>query len=138
MRTIDVKYIDTRKYIAKISYCDWAESPTDWGNFSVVQFRDNDWTDYASRDDYSTESGKILPSLQAKMRAGKVFTLTYRRYSSADGGIYTVDGGLYKDIDEVDGFIEFDDEYIKNTSYEDVESYIKEVVGDADYSEEYL
>lgn len=130
MTTIQVKYIDTTKYKVTVSYDDiW----NDFGEFTdlyrIVQFRDNDFTSYESLEDYCTESGKLLPSVQAKLRAGKMFTLEYYRYSSTNGGFYRLDGGIPTgevDTQDVNGFIIFEDEYIKGTSYATRKEYARQ------------
>ena len=57
---IPVKYIDTTKYIAKIHRDNDNEPPTDWGNFTIVQFRGSDYPGYEDlgTSEYVTESGK--------------------------------------------------------------------------------
>lgn len=186
MTTIDVKYIDTTKYKVTVSYDDIWQDFSDYTDlYRIVQFRDNDFTNYESLEDYCTESGKLLPSVQAKLRAGKMFTIDYRRYSNADGGFYRLDGGIPTgevDTQDVNGFIIFEDEYIKGISYnerkeyasqdlqkytewcngetyyiniktdtglevdscggfvgsDEVDSYIKEIINDAQYEIEYV
>lgn len=185
MTTIAVKYIDTTKYKVTVQYDDmWREFSDYTDLYKIVQFRDSDFSSYESLDDYCTENGKLSPSVQAKLRAGIMFTIVYRRYSSADGGFYHLDGGIPTgevNTSDVNGFIIFEDEYIKGTSYEQrkeyakqylktytewcngevyfvnietdtglevdscggfvgsesVDSYIKEIVGDAEYDIEY-
>lgn len=110
MGNIAIKYIDTRKYKVKViqddCFQDW-EDHTDLA--TIVQFRDRDFTSYRDLDEYLTEGGKLTPAIQAKLRAGKMFTISYSRYSSADGGFYRLDGGIPKgevDSSDVNGFIE--------------------------------
>jgi hypothetical protein len=127
MTTIAVTYIDTKKYKVIVSN-DWI-----WDDFSdftdlfeVVQFRDNNKINYGILDDYLTEGGKLLPAIQAKLRAGKMFTIDYRSYSSADGGIYRLDGVVPTgevDTSDVNGFIIFHDDYAKGISYDERKQY---------------
>lgn len=110
---------------------DWdnGNDPTDWGNYKIVQFRDDDFSTYEDLDNYLTENGKLLPSVQAKMRAGKIFTLSYSRYSNSDGGFYRLDGGIPSgevDSRDVNGWIEFDDGYIKDTTYAERRTYAEQ------------
>lgn len=125
MQTIDVKYVDTTKYKVTISSDVFADNPCDWGNYTIVQFKDNDFNSYRSIDEYCNENGKLLPSVQAKIRAGKIFTFTYNRYSSCDGGYYRYPSNE-TDVDNIDGFIIFDDAYIKGISYEERKRYAKQ------------
>lgn len=120
---IPVKYIDSTKYKVKIYQEEWVESPTEWGNFQIVQFRDNDFNSYGDIADYTTESGRLLPSVQAKLRAGKMFTFNYYRYSNADGGHYKFDGSINLEPGAIDGFIILADEYIKGISYAERHEY---------------
>lgn len=122
MSTITVKYIDTATYSVRVCVDDDLDSPATWGNYTIVQFKDRDFNTYQSIDDYCTESGKLLPSVQAKIRAGKIFTFDYNRYSSCDGGYYRYPSNE-TDADRIDGFIIFEDEYIKGTSYEERKRY---------------
>lgn len=128
MITIPVRYIDTTKYKIALYNDDYAESPTDWGNFTIVQFCDNDFGSYQDRyaNEFVTEGGKLTPAVQAKLRAGKMFTISYSRYSNADGGYYRLDGSITDTIEGVDGFIIFDDGYIKNVSYADRRKYAEQ------------
>lgn len=128
---IPVKYIDTIDYRVLIHQDDFPEGPDTWGNFTIVQFRDRDWSTYEELEssEYVTESGKLTPATRAKLRAGKMFTLDYRRYSSADGGYYRLDGGIPTgevDSSDINGFIIFEDEYIKGTSYEERKKYAEQ------------
>jgi hypothetical protein len=132
MQAIAVNYIDTTSYKVTIATDDWCDGPDTWGNYSIVQFRDNDFDTYADLDDYCTESGKLLPSVQAKLRGGKIFTINYSRYSNSDGGFYRLNGDIPTgkvDSRDVNGFIVFDDAYIKGISYNDRKQYAK---GDLD------
>jgi hypothetical protein len=53
MSKIDVKYIDTRKYIATVSQSDGAwDSPDTWGNFTMELFDRNGNVDV---DDYKDD-----------------------------------------------------------------------------------
>lgn len=122
--TIPVKYIDTTKYIVEIQQDYDIDGPDTWGNFKIVQFKDRDFGTYESIDDYCTENGKLLPSIQAKIKAGKIFTFTYNRYSNCDGGYYRYPSNE-TDPDNIDGFIIFDDTYIKGVSYSERQRYAK-------------
>lgn len=129
MKTIPIKYIDTTKYKVRIHQeQDDFNGPDTWGNFTLVQFRDDDFDTYQDLDDseYVTEAGKLTPATLAKLRAGKMFTINYSRYSNSDGGHYRLDGGVPSgvvDSRDINGFIVFEDAYIKGTSYEDRKLY---------------
>ena len=129
MKTITVKYIDTTKYKVKVHQeLDNSDDPTSWGNFTIVQFKDDDWTTYEDpySSDYFTESGKLTPGTLARLRAGTMFTMSYSRYASADGGHYRLDGAITGTIDDIDGFIIFDPGYIKGISYEERKRYAEQ------------
>lgn len=131
MKTIPVKYIDTTKYIVRVEYDEWSDSPAEWGTFTIVQFRDSDFSTYEELDssEYVTESGKLKPSVIAKLKAGKMFTISYQRYSSADGGQYRLDGSIPSgvvDSRDVNGFIIFDDSYVKGVSYDERKRYAQQ------------
>lgn len=105
------------------------EAPTDWGNFDIVQFRERGYTTYGDLSDYTTENDKLAPAVQAKLRAGKMFTIDYYSYSSTDGGYYRLNGSVPTgevDSSIVNGFIIFDDAYIKGTTYEDRKRYAQQ------------
>lgn len=102
-------------------------SPEEWGNYEIVQFCDSYYRSYRNINNYLTENGKLLPEYQAKLRAGKMFIFTYNSYSSSDGGFYrypTVE--LPDNHEDIDGFIIFDDAYIKNTTFEDRQKYAEQ------------
>lgn len=124
---IPVKHIDTTKYIVNVAPdLDAYDGPDSWGNYTIVQFRDRDFTTYVNPyadNEYFTDSGKLTPAISAKLRAGKMFTFSYHRYSSTDGGFYRFDGAITGNVDTIDGFIVFDDEYIKGASYEERRRY---------------
>lgn len=122
MQTIQVKYIDTTKYTVTINQDNDIDGPNTWGNFEIVQFRDRDFGTYKNIDNYCTENGKSLPGIQVKIKAGKIFTFTYNRYSSCDGGYYRYPSNE-TDPDNIDGFIIFDNDYIKGVSYSDRKRY---------------
>jgi len=111
---------------------DWdMDTPTEWGNYTIVQFRDRDWATYEQLEysEYVTENSKLTPATIAKLKAGKMFTLSYSRYSNADGGYYSLDGGIPSgevDSRDVNGFIIFNDGYIKNASYADRRKYAEQ------------
>ena len=123
MKTINIIYIDTNKYNITITNDDYLESPTTWGNYEIVQFCDRNKIDYGNKDDYFTDNGKLLPSVSSKLRAGKMFSISYFSYSSCDGGYYRLDGAITGNDETIDGFIIFDDGYIKNTSYDERKKY---------------
>ena len=126
MQTINVKYIDTTKYKVRISEEEYpVDGPHEWGNFTIVQFKDRDWNSYTDIEEYCTENGKLLPSVQSKIRAGKIFSFTYNRYSSCDGGYYRYPSNE-TNPENIDGFIIFEPEYIKGTTYEDRKRYAKQ------------
>lgn len=126
MKTITINYIDTMRYKVTISSDDYADSPTDWGNYEVVQFWDEDKINHGNRDEYFTDKGYLLPSVSSKLRAGKMFTIDYRSYSGTDGGFYRLDGAITGDYGNIDGFIIFNDDYIKNTSYDERKEYARQ------------
>lgn len=113
MSNIAVKYIDTQKYKVKIHYDEFMSSWEDFTDLStIIQFRDRDFTSYADLDDYLTENGKLTPAVQSKLRAGKMFTIDYARYSNTDGGFYRLDGAIPSgevDSRDVNGFVILED-----------------------------
>lgn len=106
------------------------DGPDTWGNYEIVQFRDDDYTTYGDLDDYLTENGYLRPEIRAKLQAGKMFTIDYRSYSSTDGGYYHLDGGIPKegslDSRDINGFIVFEDAYIKGTKYDERRKYAEQ------------
>lgn len=135
---IPITYVDSKKYIVSVTHDEDGDGPDTWGNFTIVQFKDRDFTTHENVEAYLTENGKLLPAVQAKLRAGKMFTLNYSRYSSADGGHYSLDGAINPDPEDLDGFIVFDDAYIKGTDYsqrrkmadQDLKNYTQWAQGD--------
>jgi hypothetical protein len=116
-------YTETRNgYTLTVTYEQWADDPANWGNFTIVQFRDNNFVNYADIDDYLTESGKLKPGWRAKIRAGKAFMFDYSRYSSTDGGFYRHPSSKVPtgEIDSrgLNGLIIFEDAYIKGITYD--------------------
>ncbi len=123
MQSIQVTYIDTTKYKVTVYHEIYGtDGPDTWGNFKIVQFKDRDFSTYESIDNYCTENGKLSPGIQAKIRSGKIFTFTYNRYSNCDGGYYRYPSNE-TNPDEIDGFIIFDDTYIKGVSYSERKRY---------------
>jgi len=114
---IQVKYIDTMEYIATVRYDD-CESPAEWGNFNIVTFNPR-WTTYKPLDDITTESGKLTPAFQAKLKAGKVFWLDIYEH----GGVsYRLSGeGMQDRFDTTSrgGYIELFYEFKKGTKLEE-------------------
>lgn len=69
---IAVKYIDTGKYNIELFYDDVShDDPREWGNYELVLFERRD--DF---EQYLTENGKLLPSLQAKLKRVQRFLST--------------------------------------------------------------
>jgi hypothetical protein len=89
-----------------------AESPAEWGNYEIVTFNCDLITD-GNEADYFTESGMILPAIQAKMRAGKLWPFEYRSHGPQSAYRLWPDPTTKRGID---GFIIFTDEYAKNFS----------------------
>lgn len=122
----------TRNGVQVKLFYDWDQmgGPDQWGNFTIVQFRDNDFDTYGDIEDYLTETGKLRPEYQAKLKAGKMFTIDYSRYSSTDGGFYRLNGGIPSGADldsqDINGFIVFDDAYVKNVSYAERRKYAEQ------------
>lgn len=114
-------------YTLTIDYEQWADDPTNWGNFTIVQFRDRDYTNYGDIDEYLTDNGKLRPEWRAKLRSGKAFAFDYYSYSNTDGGFYrhpTSDiptGEI--DSRDLNGLIIFEDAYVKGATYEDRLAY---------------
>ena len=100
------------------------DGPDTWGNYTVTNFgRDYD----GNINDYLTESGKVLPSVQAKLKAGKMFWLDRYEHSGISYSLSGT-GTMANDWDNSRnaGILEFSNDYIKNTSYEDRERYARE------------
>lgn len=74
MKTIPITYVDTNKYIALVSYDDFDDDPTGWGQFNIEQY-DRNKIHYTSSEEHYTEAGKLRPELQAKIRAGIAWPL---------------------------------------------------------------
>lgn len=117
-------------YTLTVEYEQFADDPTNWGNFTIVQFRDRDFTNYADIDEYLTESGKLLPEWRAKLRSGKAFAFTYNRYSNADGGFYRYPTNEVPtgeiDSRDLNGLIVFEDEYVKGISFDERKKYAEQ------------
>lgn len=101
--------MDTEKYKGYTITIDYDEdcgldSPASWGNFDIVE----------NSEDFYTESGKLLPSVQAKMRAGKMFLVDKLEHGNV---IYRLASGI-RDWDTSTnwGWIVFTDEYATNFS----------------------
>jgi hypothetical protein len=116
--------IEYKGHTIDIYHDDVAQSPAEWGNFTIVQFADNNKIAYQYKfgSDYVTSEGKLTPATQAKLRAGKMFPIRYRNYSSAGNSFYDLID-LPEDTDDIDGFIIFNDDYIKGTTYEERKQY---------------
>jgi hypothetical protein len=127
MKTIAIKYVDTKKYRVEIKP-DWdMEGPDTWGNYKIIILKDRDHHAHeAYPDGIFTENENLTPAAKSKLRAGTMFTITYQSYSSADGGHYTLDGAIDGTRDDIDGFIVFEPEYIKGTSYEERKEYARQ------------
>lgn len=124
--TIPVKYIDTTKYKVTIWQDDWAENPTEWGTFEIVTFSNNRWTTDVDPEQYQTESGKLLPSLQAKLKAGTAFWLDIYEHSSVH---YSLSGeGMQDRWDTASraGIIFLTD--AKNMSYEQRQQFARDML----------
>ena len=93
--------------------------------FSIVTFNPR-WTTYKPIEDITTESGKLTPAFQAKLRAGKVFWLDIYEH----GGVtYKLSGeGMQDRFDTTSrgGYIEFDSEYIKGIDFETRQRYARQ------------
>jgi len=111
----------------EITYDEYSDSPAEWGNFTLVQFRDRDLVNFGDLDEYLTENGKLRPEWRAKLKSGKAFAFDYSRYSNTDGGFYryprsdVATGEI--DTSDLNGLIMFEDEYVKGVSYEDRKAY---------------
>lgn len=122
MQTIPVKYIDTTNYKIRIYQDEWADGPDTWGNFTIVDFtRDGN----ANIDDYTTETGKLLPSVQAKLKAGKMFFIDKYEHSGVSYSLSNEGMQCRFDTSSNCGFIVFDDAYIKGISYSDRQEYAR-------------
>lgn len=112
------------QYTIHTHYADYAEDPTEWGNFALHIFNSGFRGDLNRGDDrerFYTDNDKLRPEVAAKIRAGKLWPVGVRHYSGSDGGFYTLwdtDEAL-----EADGFIELYDGYVKGVSLEDRRKY---------------
>ena len=104
-------------YTIAIEHDTDAESPAEWGSYTIVTFHTGNITDVTNIEKYAFDSGKLKPWVGAKMRAGKMFAISYSSH-----GPMSNYGAMYgsANLDDIDGFIIFTDEYAKNFSaYED-------------------
>jgi hypothetical protein len=104
-----------------------AENPTEWGNFTIVQFADWGTIAHEDRDtsDYFTEGGALTAETLEGLRTGKMFCITYRNHSSAGQRYYDLQEDYDNDSYSMDGFIIFEDDYIKDTTFEERKQYAK-------------
>lgn len=86
---VAVRYINTSKYNVELFYDADSDSPADWGNFTLETFGRDKVTD-VDVDQYLTESGKMKPSIQAKLKAGTAFLVDYFEHGQCK---YSVAGG---------------------------------------------
>ncbi len=121
----------------------YGDSPAEWGNYEIVTFpsgyaSDSKTTDISDSDwhKYATESNKLTPAIQAKMRAGKAFAIRYTEHGLCN---YDALEGVRTHTHGISGLIIFTDEYAKNhTDYagrfemaqQDLETYTAWANGD--------
>lgn len=117
MKTIEVKYIDTTKYIVRVYQDEGSESPTEWGNFEIVTFFRNKLVTDRDPSEYQDEEGKLLPSVKAKLQAGKMFWLDIYEHGATS---YSLAGeGMQDRFDTSSnaGLIILDDEFGNGLTY---------------------
>lgn len=119
MTKIPVKYIDTTKYKVTVHDDSDNESPNEWGCFEVKIFGCNDLNN-AKREDFYDDNDNISIGLRTRLRFGTAFPVQVKHYSNADGGYYTV-----TDLEDADGFILFDTDYVRGESFERRREYAK-------------
>ena len=101
-------------YTLTVEYEQWADDPTNWGNFTITE----------NTEDMLTDTGKLLPSIQTKLRNGTAFMIDKYEHSAV---IYRLAG---ENRDRWDtsanwGMIEFAPGYIKGVSLDDRREYAK-------------
>jgi len=119
MQTITVKYIDTTEYEAYIEYDEFCDSPTTYGLYDII-------TDYKT---VSTESGKLLPSVQAKIKAGTMFWLDKYEHGNTSWSLSSEGMQCRFDTSSKAGLIELLD--VKSLTYDERKEYAR------DYLQEY-
>lgn len=99
-------------YTLTVKYEDFADDPTNWGNFTIKEMS----------SDMLTEYDKILPSIQSKLRAGKAFLIDKFEHSTI---VLRLHGEVYDRWDNQQnwGIIEFSSDYVKGVSIEERRKY---------------
>lgn len=98
-------------------YDDAPDSPADWGNYKLVTFDCRLITD-VDRSEYFNDDDMPNTELDAMIKSGKAVPLEYYKHSGCIYRPATEDNGT-----EPDGFIIFEDAYIKDVSYDDRQKY---------------
>lgn len=101
----------------EITYDEYSDSPAEWGNFTLKHWRDVDGVD--------VDEHKILPELQAKFDDGRAFWVDKYEHSAVR---YSLAGeGMQDRFDTSShwGIIEFDDAYIKDTTFDERKEYAR-------------
>jgi hypothetical protein len=119
---INVKYIDSNKYKVLIHQDDYSECPNEWGCFEVKIFNSGYHGDLnnCKMNEFYDENDNLNIGMRSRIKHGTAFPVGVRHYSNTDGGFYSL-----ADIEDADGFILFDKEYIKGESFERRREYAK-------------
>ena len=119
---IQVKYIDTNKYIVDVYQDDWTDNPTSWGTFKL-----HDFTRYGDADinDYLTDDGKVKPAIQSKIRAGKMWWVDKYDHSVVVWSLTGEGMNCRWDTSPRAGLLELDDDVIKGVSKTERERYAR-------------
>lgn len=119
-------------YTLTVDMEQFADDPQNWGNYSISIFNSGfrgELNTGKLEGDFYTDSGKLQPWIQAKLRHGTAFAIRVRHYASADGGFYSLGSE-----EDADGFIEFAPGYIKGIDQNTRREYAK---GDLQTWQEY-
>ena len=126
MSKIQVKYIDTRKYIATVTQDDCAcnDDPQSWGCFTIETFGRHHGQSI-NQDDIIDDTGELLPAIKRELKSGKRFWLD--RYEH--GGVtYSLTGegmNCKWDTSRQCGFIVLVDEVITGLSKREREEFAR-------------
>jgi hypothetical protein len=100
-----------------------SESPADWGNYTLAMAPslhlingDKEWSDYVDDDGMPTDE------TMTKLESGKVWPISYS--SHGPQCLYQ----LAYDSSDADGFIEFEDDYIKGVSKDARKKYAEQAL----------
>jgi hypothetical protein len=113
--------VEYKSYTIKIDQDVFADDPTNWGNFTILDFRNRNGN--ASIRDYLTDDDELVPEMQAKVDAGQAFWFDVYEHS---GTVYTLVGQGMNDRWDTSskcGLIVFSDDYVKGVGKSEREQY---------------